>query len=249
MIHCNGYQFRPGWWPTLATALVLPLLLALGFWQLDRAQQKKSLQAAYSAQLALAPVSLDEITVGDPAQRYRRVTVAGRFDSRQLLLDNQRLEGRVGYHVYAPLIAPDQRAVLVNLGWVAAHADRRLPTLAPLPEGLEHLSGRLSQPANPAITLGALGTAGPWPQVVQHIDYDAVAEALARDVVPAVVLLDSEVAFGYRRQWQPTFGGVGPARHRGYAIQWFGLAIALVAIYGIVNWRRPLPPAGGSSAR
>ncbi|TXI27412.1 MAG: SURF1 family protein, partial [Aquipseudomonas alcaligenes] len=41
--------FRPGWWPSIAVALLLPLLLGLGFWQLSRAEEKRTLLADFAA--------------------------------------------------------------------------------------------------------------------------------------------------------------------------------------------------------
>jgi len=40
----NRFCFTPKLLPTLATLLVLPLLISLGFWQLDRADQKDMLK-------------------------------------------------------------------------------------------------------------------------------------------------------------------------------------------------------------
>ena len=55
---------------------------------------------------------------------------------------------------------------------------------------------------------------------------------------PAVVLLEPEAAEGYWRDWQPRFGGFGPERHQGYAVQWFSLAMALVILYLTTNIHR-----------
>ena len=43
--------FRPGWWPSIAVALLLPLLLGLGFWQLSRAEEKRALLASSSSSM------------------------------------------------------------------------------------------------------------------------------------------------------------------------------------------------------
>jgi surfeit locus 1 family protein len=40
-------QLHAGLWPTLATLALLPLMIGLGMWQLDRAGQKLRLQADY----------------------------------------------------------------------------------------------------------------------------------------------------------------------------------------------------------
>jgi cytochrome oxidase assembly protein ShyY1 len=36
--------------------------------------------------------------------------------------------------------------------------------------------------------------------------------------------------------------GIGPDRHRAYAVQWFALALTLACTYFFVNLRRPTAP-------
>ena len=48
-----------------------------------------------------------------------------------------------------------------------------------------------------------------------------------------LVLLDAREPQGFLRQWQAP--GFGPERHIAYAVQWFGLALALTVIYIWMN--------------
>ena len=107
------WVFRPGRAATFATLLLLPLLLALGFWQLDRARQKTEWQATFAARSGLPPVPLTEVNVADAAHRYRRVVASGRYDgAHQVLLDNQVRAGQPGYHVLTPLRLDGGAAIL-----------------------------------------------------------------------------------------------------------------------------------------
>ena len=56
-------------------------------------------------------------------------------------------------------------------------------------------------------------------------------------ILPRIVLLDENEPDGFRRDWSTRFsvGEFGPEKHIGYAVQWFGLAFALIAIYVIVG--------------
>ncbi len=216
---------------------MLALLLALGFWQLDRARQKEALAAAFAAYARLPAVPVSTL---DPAAaaRYRRVTAMGRYDlDHQILLDNQVQDGRPGYHVLTPLRLPDVPwAILVNRGWVPAGESRdRLPEIV-LADADVVISGRLGQPANPGLRLGQ--ASGGWPRLVQHVDYAALAADLGYPLAPAVILLDPGAAGGPVREWQVHAAGFGPQRHRGYAVQWFALAATLLVIYVAVNTRR-----------
>ena len=54
-------QFDFEWRTSLAVALLLPLLLALGFWQLDRSEEKRGLQRVFEARAVAEPVALAEV--------------------------------------------------------------------------------------------------------------------------------------------------------------------------------------------
>lgn len=237
----NGLLFQPALLPSLATLLLLALLLWLGFWQLDRAQQKQALQTAFATQLAQPYVPLNTVAAADPTSRYRRVEVSGHFDDQhQILLDNQINNGQVGYHVYLPLLPTNSGpAVLVNYGWVAMDAARRPLLDQAIPQESVTIRGRLAQPANPGLLLAnPIAAEVQWPLAVQHVDYAELAKVLGYPLLPAVVLLDPQSVFGYRRAWQPDFGGFGPERHHGYAVQWFTLAAVLLVLYIAANTRR-----------
>lgn len=233
-----GRRFRPRLVPTLITLVLLPLLLWLAWWQLDRAEQKQALQDRYQRQLSAPPVPLSELSPAAPENRYRRVEVSGEYDTdHQLLLDNQIVDGEVGFHVYTPLLWGEPRqAILVNRGWIALGESRaRLPDPS-LEQESTTLRGRLAQPANPGIRLGESLAEPGWPKVVPYVDYPALAEMLDQPLVPAVILLDPEAPDGYHRDWQPRFG-VDPQRHTGYAVQWLALAVTLLILFLVFGFR------------
>lgn len=242
----GAWRFHPGLASTLAVLLLLPLLLSLGFWQLDRARQKAELQAAFAEHFDQAPIPLREIVEpGDFANLYRRVTASGRYDGeRQLLMDNQVRGGQPGYHVLTPLRLVDGAAILVDRGWIPLGESRQtLPKIALATEPVT-VDGWLAQPANPGIRLGDAGGADRrWPRVLQYVDYQRLAAILEYPLHPAILLLEPEAPGGYERDWRPRFGGVGPERHQGYAVQWFALTAALVILYLAVGMRRVPPPS------
>jgi surfeit locus 1 family protein len=225
--------------------LVLPLLLTLGFWQLDRARQKTELQTAFIERFQQPPSPLTSIDPSDPNNRYRPVVVTGRYDGRQqLLLDNQVHDGQPGYHVLTPLRLLDGKAILINRGWLPIGASRTiLPDVTVVDGQPVTVTGWLSQAANPGLWWGgATGENGQWPRVIPYVEYERLTELLGYPLQSAVVLLNPEAAAGYWREWQPRFGGTGPERHRAYAVQWFGLAVTLLILYIASNTQRVLHP-------
>ena len=236
-----GHEFRPAWIPTLATLILMPVLIGLGLWQWQRAEQKQVLQMTYESRLEQPAAALD--TLPKPANElYREVWAEGVFDrEHQILLDNQVRDGQPGYFVYTPLrLDAQNKAILVNRGWVAMGNSRsELPAAlkTALPEQGVAIRGRLGSPPNPGILLDN-PTTDTWPKVVQHVNYQELSSALGYDLETAIILLDATAPDGYLRDWTPTFGGFGPERHIGYAVQWFALAITLLILYLLMNFRK-----------
>ena len=116
-------HFNPGLWPSLAGLVLFLLLIRLGFWQLDRAEEKQALQTRYQDQISAEPVNLGQAARhrGQAQQMYwRRCILTGSYDPQALyLLDNQVWRGVVGYQVFSRFVLPDGASVLVDRGWMA----------------------------------------------------------------------------------------------------------------------------------
>jgi surfeit locus 1 family protein len=221
-------------WLVTAAALVMAGLTGrLGLWQLDRAAQKVALQAAVKAR-DLQPVLSGAIDW--PADesafatlQHRRVKVSGAWSSGfTVFLDNRPMAGRPGFYVVTPLVLADGRALLVQRGWVPRDAlDRtRLPEL-PTPQGTVEVVGRLAPPPGRLLEFEG-GGAG---RIRQNLDLGAFARETGLRLLPLSVLQTEPAsgADGLRRDWPALDSGV--ERHRGYAVQWFGLSALIVVLY------------------
>lgn len=237
----GGVVFRPGLWPTVVTLVLLALLISLGFWQLQRAEQKRELLAAYGDLPLDAPVRLNADFRLGPDWRFRRAQVQGRFDAEhQFLLDNRVRQGRAGYFVLTPLyLAQSGHAILVNRGWVPQGVTRDdLPAL-PVPDAGARVmvEGLIDFPPEQVFALGEGEDRDPgWPKVLQRVRLPVQAGQLGVPLLPALLLLDPEDPAGFVRDWHPVV--FGPERHVGYAVQWFALALVLVLLYLWVNIER-----------
>ncbi len=216
----------------------------LGLWQLERAGEKERREGVFAERTGAAPVRLGERLSPMPAEldadrwRYRRVEVAGEpWGARQYLLDNRTRNGVAGYHVHVPvLVAGIDRLLLVNRGWVETGPRRERRPDVSLAASEMVISGVVEFPRRPVL-LGDDGYAEPsWPKVVQRIDLDKTARDLDRQVLPFVVLMDAEHPHGFVREWTP-YLGIGPDRHRAYALQWFSLAAAVAVVWIVVEAR------------
>ena len=223
--------------------LLLALLLSLGQWQLRRGAEKATLfnQMGAAEDLpALTDPIEDQLL---ERNRYRRMTLRGRYDSsRQILLDSMIHEGRAGYQVLTPFLPLNsQRWLLVNRGWVAADPDREvLPQVAVSGE-IRNVRGRINSLPRPGLELQAAipEDVVRWPQVALFPDIEELERRLGESLYSYQIWLDSSSPEGFIRAWDPTV--LTPEQHIGYAVQWFALAGALVvmaSVLGVSSVRR-----------
>ena len=107
--------------PLIAYLCLLPILLSLGVWQLNRAEEKRVLISLKEQQQSTETLVLSA-TLLDTAEAllYKPIQAIGHYDTNhQYLLDNQVSNGRAGYFVLTPfLLKNENKAVLVNRGWL-----------------------------------------------------------------------------------------------------------------------------------
>lgn len=220
------FGFRPALAQSLATVLLLPLLMGLGMWQLQRAQEKEQLLvAADAAQSA----SARPVASMNPSHLPQHVRAEGRYDHSPFLLDNRVRNGRAGYEVLAPLRMTDGHAVLVVLGWLPQGEDRaHLPQVI-LPSGTVHVQGLALTPSPQpfALTANEAFAAG-WPKVVQTAVPEQLSIVLGYPLLPLLIYPDGSEAAAHEVAALRTFG---PSRHRAYALQWFTMAAVLLFVY------------------
>lgn len=240
-------------------APVFIVLVGLGTWQVERKAWKEDLIATLEARQDEPPVELSSSagwSVLDPAfDQYRRVRFVAIFDySKEALVYATASSFRpdvagTGYWVMTPARLADGSLVLVNRGFV--------------PEARKDAATRSDgNTAGPLAIVGALR----WPEqrywytpaadvahnVWFHRDIDAIAAAkgLSGTIAPFYVEQETPV---------PTGGLPQPGRiavklrnaHLGYAITWYGLALALAVVFLslVIKSRRETQPAGPPSER
>jgi surfeit locus 1 family protein len=230
-MYFRGLEFRFRWVPTLVLALLVPLFVALGIWQLDRAEQKRELARLSSERANMPAWELSGQTASPELLRYRRLRATGIFESEgQIFIENRHEGNRIGFHVITPLhIQGSDMRVLVNRGWVPAARDGS-PTAAPVPDGRVTVTGNSNIPSPPALILG--GKADPakqWGKRWPYLTVKLYAAGADYPVQPVVILESPRDPYGFFRNWPPELPKEG--MHIGYAIQWFAFAFIAVAIW------------------
>ena len=214
--------------------MLIALTLSLARWQVHRGDEKEARQALLDARIAETPVTLtDSIDAAEPLL-YRRVRAAGEWIARgQIFIDNQVLEGRVGYHVMTPLqLAGNKDALLVNRGWIARGPGYPRPPAAAVPGGPVQVTGMATLPPKRYLELGPQTVQG---DVWQNLSLERYRTQTGIAILPVVVLADA-AAPGLRPVRDKPDTGV--ERHREYALTWFSLAATTLVLWIVLNLKR-----------
>ncbi|HLW17606.1 MAG TPA: SURF1 family protein [Actinomycetota bacterium] len=229
-------------WIVLALVVVVfgVACVELGFWQLRRLDQRKTLNAAISSHMHM-PVQPIQVVLGngDVNQAlYRRVSATGQYDvSQEVLLSGRAVNDRPGYDVLTPLKLADGRALIVNRGFVQLDINTPGAPQARPPSGVVTVTGILL----PTETKGLFGQTIPGGHLstIVRIDVPRIHEQLPYAVVPVYLLLATQQpaqsgSLPQAESYQPDLSN-GP--HLSYAIQWFIFASIAVIGYLAIAWR------------
>ena len=239
-LRIGSFVFSPALVPSLAFLVVFPVLISLGLWQLDRAEEKREIERQVSTAMSRAPLNINQADFEKlPADVYRPAALQGRFDNeRQYLWDNKTSNGKPGYQVLTPfLLDGSDQVVMVNRGWIPILGRRdQFPDIAVDTSSLEIL-GVIKQPSN-AIQLAVSEStqAQVYPHLVQAFEPSVIASELKQPVAPILIELNAADKHGFVRDWQPYYGKIG--KHIGYAIQWFLMALIVMFLYIKLNLKR-----------
>lgn len=213
------------------------MLAGLGVWQIQRYEWKQGLSARIEQRMASQPVALSDALKRWEKSRdveYLRVRFKGSFrhdgESHYFTVIN----GETGWRVITPLDTPSGQVVMVDRGFVPA--DKKQPRTRAQGQlaGEQTVIGLARSP-------GIKGTFSPDPSLEQNQWFWRDLNGMAGAALPASDInrvvpffVEQEVSIipgGWPR------GGVTRVkvsnRHLQYALTWFGLAGALLAVFAL----------------
>ncbi|WP_420453519.1 SURF1 family protein [Ilumatobacter sp.] len=236
------FLLRPRWLGFHALVLAAIVVMAnLGFWQLDRLDERREFNAVVAARSERDPVPvgevLDRLADGelDPeSAEWIPVTVTGTYSADQVIEFNNSQGGRAGDDVLSALVT-DGPTVVVNRGFVPLGFD-----LPAAPSGSVEVLGWI-RPSEER-DRGSLTDADDGSTIteVRRIDLDLLARRFPGEVAPVYVqLIASSPPVGPGDPDPVTPPDLGEGPHLGYALQWFTFAVA-VAVGWVLAVRRSL---------
>ncbi len=228
-------RFRPSIVGTILTLVSVSLFLSLTLWQWQRAEQKSSMQAAFSRALNETPLEVSKVQL--PAHRFRRASVKGRYVTSQVLfIDNVVYNGRAGYRIVSPFRTEDENIVIVDRGWVPLGSSRQILPEIDTPERPLTIVGTVDRPKGKPFALDAAlleqsmeKALWPW------LDIETFSQRIGERALPFLLRLEANAAGAYKTELVQFDARVG--MHIGYAIQWLIFAIVSLALYIYFSFR------------
>ncbi len=236
----RGIGMTIGWLLALATIVAFA---SLGRWQLDRMHEKQAKLGAAAHALA-RQAARPLLLASDPrrAAAYDWAAGSGAIVNVTVWLDNQIQDGKAGVRMYCVLLPDDGvQALLLDAGWWTLDGERDLPVFGcPVGRG-QQVRGLLAPPPSSGLAHGqSIAPAGPRRWLATRIDMAEIASglALSAGIAPRVLRLDPARAKDDAgvmlvpgvRDLVILPNTLTPARHLGYAVQWFALAFTVLVV-------------------
>jgi cytochrome oxidase assembly protein ShyY1 len=232
---------RAGAFGWMLALLVIALFTWLGFWQLDRMHEKRAMLGAAGAVVQQRhALPLSAAADARRSSDYDWSAGSGRFAALPpVLLDNQSRDDRAGVRAYRVFVPADAPPLLVELGWLPVPGDRRMPPV-PRPDGEMRIAGLLAPPPSAGIATTIVQPQADGTLLTIALDLPLLRRSLALPVLaPRVLKLDPAIPLGYARDLDVLPNTLPPERHLGYAVQWFGLALAVLVTALVLTFRKP----------
>jgi len=227
-----------GW---MLALLVIALFTRLGFWQVARMHEKQAmLDAAHAVVQQRHALPLSAAADVPRSRDYDWSAGSGRFAALPpVLLDNQSHDERAGVRAYRVFLPVDAAPLLVELGWLPLAGDRHMPPV-PRPDASMRIAGLLAPPPSAGIATPIVQPQADGTLLTIALDLPLLRKALALPALaPRVLKLDPAIPLGYARDLDVLPNTLPPERHLGYAVQWFGLALAVLVTALVLTFRKP----------
>lgn len=228
---------------SVAVLVALGILLSLGTWQLQRKAWKEGIIAQLNERAQMPALSLDEAIAifkqAPDSVEFRNVTVSGIYDhafERHLI--SAQAQG-AAWQIITPMLTTDKKQVLVMRGIVPdplKNPDMRPQGLMKTPLTLK-TRVRLSE-VRTNFTPDNQPEKNSW----YWRDGDALRASVGLPQGFESVQFFLEVLEPSSDWPKPDPAGINIRNsHLMYALTWFGLALTLIGVYGVVMWRALYP--------
>jgi len=230
-------EIRFNWVVAFFVLLVLTGLIRLGLWQLERAQEKMSLQNTYMEMGTDQAVPVDDVPMSGLENDARNiqnlhVNATGEFlNEKTIFLIYQTYEDNIGYEVITPFkLDSSEKIVFVSRGWILANTYEETKEKVQPILGKHTIQGQVFVPTPKQAdrTNNIDLTNVRWPLELRYLNTLEIAHLFDETYFPYEVRLDEGQPGVLIRHWPTVM--VDTSRNFSYSLQWFAIAIALLIV-------------------
>lgn len=194
---------------TLVVCAAIALMIRLGIWQLQRAEEKNALLARYSVAAKMPEMTYPAVPAGDDLL-FRRAGGLCVEPLAHRVEGGLNAKGDAGWrHIFSCSTGAEGPGLTVDIGW-----SRQFDAVPAWKGG--PVRGVISR---------------------QPDHRSLIARAFGKDAAPGLMLVMSSPAGGLEPSAPPSISDV-PNNHLAYAVQWFIFAAIAAIIYALALWRR-----------
>ena len=218
-------------WPALVTLTAFLILCKLGFWQLQRAEEKREFLQAFETQSEIDLNALVKANESNQLSGFngRHLSITGEVLMPYLFfVDNKIHQGKVGYSLLAPVRVSGTNIILMtDFGWVQGPGSRAELPVVSLPSRVQ-FKGQLKTEQLEQFALENAELVDTWPQRIQS-PHSALELELQGDALPLLFYAPTDTLPGMPQTYQAVV--MPPEKHQAYALQWFLLALASLVVF------------------
>jgi len=223
--------------PLVLLALVIGGVFArLGFWQLGRLGDRRTLNAELASRAVAPAVPISQLPTDTANAHYRRVSVGGAYDyGNEIILTLRSRDGSPGVNIVTPVRLPGtDTAVAVVRGWVYA-PDGMTVDLTRWREGPRAQGHGFVETFPPART--GRSSSPTHTNAYRWLDRAELEKRFRYPLAPFYVVLTSQAPdSGKNVPPRLTVPPMDEGPHQSYAIQWFSFAV--ISIIGMTLFIR-----------
>lgn len=234
--------FRPRWILIhLGLASLTATMIFLGFWQLNRLDQKQTTNANVIARTAIAPTAVEEVLASASTQSFgsydnlewRVATAKGRFlPSADAIIINRSQDAIAGFSPASAFLLDSGSVVFVNRGFVPLAQSVPPPT----PESVSIMGYLRTTQSRTA--LGAVDSTDPSTIEFHRIDLNLLSQRVQQPSLPMYLQL-IEQSPPLTSPWPaPTrLPELTEGSHLSYAVQWWFFSLVSLTGWFVVSRR------------
>lgn len=213
------------------------VMLNLGFWQLNRLEEKKNFNSVLRTHTSAPLQTLDQAVPtkwNKATNEWVRVSITGSYDSsKAVTIINRSQDGSAGYNSAVPFTSLNNRTILVNRGFVPLV----MPT--PLaPTGQIEIVGYL-RASQTRSALGPIDSKEASNTEFQRFDLPLISVHVGGTIEPMFLQLIQESPAA-ESQWpaKVPLPPLDDGSHLSYAFQWFFFSMVALAAWVVVVRRK-----------